>query len=664
MNLQLPSDAEQCLQLGNQQAGAARWAAAEACYAASCRLRPGHAVAQHNHGVSLFELGRPQEAIAAYERALALKPDYAQACCSLGLAYRAIRAPDAALLAFDCARQLDTANPRYAIEHARLLLDLSRHAEALPELERLAAQRPNDADVRNLKGIALKNLRRPDEALADFDAAIAAQPLNAEALSNRAHLRMRSRQFSPALADLDAAMALKPGIDWLRGTRLYAASHLFDWSRHATERPAIAQAVMQGARAIQPLALQTLIDDPALQQKAARLWTQFACPPLQPPPRPAPKDKIRIAYISRDFGSHPVSYLVAEVIELHDRERFEVIALNYGPATQDPMQQRLRAAFDSFMDVEHLPEAQIAKLARTLAVDIAVDLSGFTEGARSGVFAHRAAPVQINYLGYLGTSGTKLYDYLIADATLIPPEARPFYEEHLMQLPSYQANDRMRPRPAATERKSLGLPERAGNRGVVFCCFNNPCKISPETFAAWVSILAAVPDSVLWLLDEDSEAPKNLRAQAVAQGLDPERLVFAKRTGREAYLANLAAADLFLDTLPYNAGTTASDALWMGLPVLTQLGHSLAGRMAASLLEAAGLPELIAHDADEYVALAIGLAAAPARLNALHQRLASSGFTSRLFDTPAFTRSLEAGYAQAHALAVKGEGARDIRVVG
>ena len=651
--------ARQYRDLANLLAERERWELAQRCYAASCQLQPGDALAQHNWGVTLIELGRPADAIAAYERAIGLNPAYANAYCSLGLAYQQILAPEAALVAFDCAMKIAPQEARFALEHARTRVNLGQHAEAFGELESLAVRSPRNPEVFNLKGLALKNLKRAGEALSAFDVAVALQPDYAEALSNRGNLRLQMRQFSRAIEDLNAALAAKPALDWLRGTRLYAAAHTFEWDAYDGERAAVVDGVRRNAKVIQPLALQTLVDDPALQQQAARLWTQASCPPILAPATAAHAPaggKIRVAYVSRDFKSHPVSFLIAEVIELHDRQRFEVIAINYGAASDDPMQARLRASFDGFLDVEHLTDAAIAELCRSLSVDIAVDLSGFTDGARSAIFAWRAAPAQVAYLGYLGTSGTRLYDYLIADAQIIGPETRPFYDENIVCLPSYQANDRHRPTPAPASRGPLGLPEG----GFVFCCFNNPCKITPEVFASWMRILAAVSGSVLWLLDEDGQAPVHARARAQAQGIHPARIVFAKRTDRETYLSSLGAADLFLDTLPYNAGTTASDALWMGLPVLTRLGRSFPGRVAASLLNAIGLPELIAEDVQSYEALAIELAQQPVRMGDIKRRLDEGRQTSRLFDTGSFTRSLESAYVEMQRLCISAEPARDI----
>ena len=659
---QFPEQAEPWLKLGNLLATRGNWEGARLCYASCCKLRPGDATAQHNWGVALQELGRLQDAIGAFERAIGLHPNYAAAYFGLGLCYQRMEAFDAALLAFDCGAGCDAKDPRFAVERARTLIKMGRLQPALAMLEPLLSAHPGHAEALNLSGIALKNLHRADEALAAYSRAIAARPEFVEALNNRGNLRLLARQFSLALEDFDRALAIQPDFDGLAATRLYAAMHVYDWSGFDDHLGQLIEHVARQRRGIQPLALQCLFDAPALQQQAARQWMAHACPLRAgriPAHRPEPGGRIRVAYVSRDFKSHPVSFLMAEVFELHDRSQFEIIAINYGMVSEDPMQQRLRAAFDGFLDVAHLPDRQIAEMARSLRIDIAVDLSGLTEGARPAIFAWRAAPVQVMYLGYLGTSGSSSYDYLIADPQIIPAHTRACYDEKLIYLPSYQANDRHRPRPSAgLTRSALGLPES----GFVYCCFNNPCKITPAVFELWMAILLHVPDAVLWVLDEDAQAAGKLRQHAEARGVAPQRIVFARRSTREVYLASLALADLFLDTLPYNAGATASDALWMGLPVLTRPGESFAGRVASSLLQAVGLPELIVQTADDYVRMAVLLAEQPARLAAIREALQQSAQQAPLWDTPAFTRSLERGYREAHRAQLAGELPTDICV--
>lgn len=637
-----PDDPTLLLPLGNLLARLGRWDDARRCYEPFCRAQPDHAVAHHNLGVALSELGRTRDALAAFETAIRLKPDYAAAFYSLALCYRALGAPDAALLSLQCAAQVDPRDVRYPIERARVHIAGRHFAIALAELERAEAMHPTQPELLNLRGIALKHLRRAPDAIAAYDAALRLKPNLVEALNNRGNLLQASRKFSAAVADFDEALRLAPDLDWVPGSRLYAALHLFDWSDFGPRLQRLLTGVAQGRRCVQPLALQSLVDDPAAHRRAAAVWMESlgvaAAGTPSVAPRAATATRIKLAYVSRDFRSHPVSFLFAEVIELHDRSRFEVIGIHYGTASQDAMQARLRAAFDTFLDFEDQSDAQIAALCRRLEIDVAVDLTGLTDGARSGIFLHRAAPIQASYLGYLGSFASPAYDYLIADPVLIPAEERAHYAERVIYLPSYQANDRHRPRPAPVASSAAhGVPDA----GFVYCCFNNPCKISPASFDVWARVLTQVPGSVLWVLEEDEHAADHLRAHAQRLGLCPTRIVFAARASREQYLANLASADLFLDTWPYNAGTTASDALWMGLPVVTLMGRSFPSRMAASVLHAAGLPELVTTTEDDFVRTAVQLALDRARYAALKSKLEAQRRHCALFDTPTFTRHLE-----------------------
>ncbi|RTL43960.1 MAG: glycosyltransferase family 41 protein [Burkholderiales bacterium] len=653
---QFPREPEPWLRLGNLLAGAGHWTRAERCYAERCALRPASAQAFYNWGVALSELGRPSDALSAYARSLALRPDDAATHHASALSHAARQDFGSALPALDRAVALAPDRLHYRVERARVRVRMGQPSAALADLDGL----PDDPDALNLRGIALRQLHRPADALACYDQALALRPGFVEALNNRGNLRLLQRRFSAALDDLDQALVRQPDADWLPGLRLYAAMHLYDWRDLPAQLERLRQGVSEGRRVIQPLALQGLVDDPALQQQAARLWARHSFAPRADwqPGAVTPGGRIRVAYLSRDFRAHPVSFLMAEVIELHDRSRFEVIALSYGPATDDPLRARLRAAFDDFIDVESLSDAQVADLARARGVDVLVDLTGLTDGARTGILAWRPAPVQMLYLGTLGTSGSPVFDYLLADAITVPPETRAAHDECIVWLPSYQANDRRRPRPSTRAgRIALGLPVEA----MVYCCFNNPCKITPEQFASWAEILHGVPGSVLWVLDEDPQAAAHLRGHAEAAGLAPGRLVLARRMPREHYLAALAEADLFLDTLPYNAGTTASDALWMGLPVLSLPGRAFAARVAASLLHAAGLPELIATDRADYVRRAVQLGRDAQARAALRKRLAGVD-QSLLFDTPRFTRHLEQAYALAHARRLAGQPPADLSV--
>jgi predicted O-linked N-acetylglucosamine transferase (SPINDLY family) len=349
-----------------------------------------------------------------------------------------------------------------------------------------------------------------------------------------------------------------------------------------------------------------------------------------------------VGYFSGDFHIHPVSTLSAELYELHDRSRFEVTAFSFGADSQHPMRQRLKNAFDRFVDVRSRSDEEVARLSREMGLDIAVDLGGFTGDTRFKIFALRAAPLQVSYLGYLGTTAAPYMDYLVADAVLVPRELRRHYTEKLLYLPSYQVNDTKRniARRVFT-RAELGLPES----GFVYCCFNQNYKITPGSFSGWMRILEQVPGSVLLLYaGRGEEVQRNLRAEAKRRGVEPERLVFGEALPAAEYLARYRAADLFLDTLPYNAGTTASDALWAGLPVLTCMGEAFASRMAGSVLSAIGLPELITYSQAQYEEEAIALGRDPERLGSIKQRLAANRLSTALFDSRRFTENLERAY--------------------
>jgi predicted O-linked N-acetylglucosamine transferase (SPINDLY family) len=399
------------------------------------------------------------------------------------------------------------------------------------------------------------------------------------------------------------------------------------------------------------------------QLQCARLWAAHEALPAPTPlwrGEPYRHEKIRIAYVSADFHAHATSVLMAGVFERHDRNRFELVALSFGPDDGSEMRARVKNAFDRFVDVREKSDAEIAALMRQWEIDIAVDLKGYTKDHRSGIFAFRPAPIQATYLGYPGTMGAPYVDYIIADATVIPDEHRPYYAEQVAYLPdSYQCNDsRGTFTDDSVTRAQAGLPEA----GFVFCCFNRNYKIAPDTFALWMRLLRDAPSSVLWLLEDNPDAKRNLEREAEAHGMASGRLVFAQRVSASEHLARHRLADLLLDTQPYGAHTTASDALWAGLPVLTALGTTFASRVAASLLNAVGLSELIADSLEAYEASALRLARHPDALVAIKNKLAANRDNCPLFDTARFTRNLESAYVAMWQRRQRGEPPRSFSV--
>jgi len=426
---------------------------------------------------------------------------------------------------------------------------------------------------------------------------------------------------------------------------LHTKARMCDWGDYESDVAGILDRIRRHEKVAAPFQALALSNSPGLQKTAAEIWVDARFPAsrtLVEIAAPPAHQKMRIGYFSADFHHHATAFLIAELLERRDGSKFELTAFSFGPDTGDAMRRRLKASFDRFIDVGGMSDRDVAMLARNLKIDVAIDLKGFTEDARPNIFAMRAAPVQVNYLGYPGTMGAGYIDYLIADSTIIPPSHRPHYREKIVYLPNtYQPNDRKREiSTRAFQRSELGLPRQ----GFVFCCFNGGYKIAPDVFACWMRILARVEGSVLWLLADNEIAVGNLRKEAGVRGVDADRLVFAPRMALPDHLARHRAADLFLDTLPYNAHTTASDALWAGLPVLTQIGETFAGRVAASVLNAARLPELITTSRDAYEALAIEFAANPAELALVKRKLDRNRLATPLFDSALFAKHLGAAY--------------------
>ncbi len=609
-------------------------------------LNARHFDALHLLGALVLQAGDAAQALDLFDAAVALNADHAETFINRGIALRDLKRHAAALESYDAAIAL---KPDQAAAHNNrgvTLGELGRHDEALAAYDRAVALQPNFVEGHNNRGLALRTLGRLPAALAANNDAIRLDPGRAESHSHRGHVLAQMNQPEAALAAYTRALKLDPELPYLYGTRLHLKMLVCDWTDFYTAIADLCARIPRGERVIASHSLLALIDSPLLHRQAAAIWANDKHPPnkaLGAVPNHAPRAKIRVGYFSMDFRVHPVSSLTVGLIEAHDRDAFEIFGFSFGVDTKDEMRQRLEAAFDHFIDLRAKSDIEIAALARELQLDIAVDLAGYTEDARTAIFALRAAPVQVSYLGYLGTMAADYIDYIVADATVIPQTSFGHYSEKVVALPSYQVNDTSRRiADGVFTRADWGLP----NVGFVFCCFNNTYKITPATFDGWMRILKAVEGSVLFLYANSPSAISNLRRGAVARGVDPGRLVFGKRVPMAEYLARLQAADLFLDTLPYNAGTTASDALWVGLPVLTRSGESLAARVAASLLRAIGLPELITTTQAEYETLATALARDPARHAGIRARLAHNRLTTPLFDVRRFAAYIEDAYRQ------------------
>ena len=626
-----------------------RYEAALESYDRARAMDGRYALAHFNRGNALKELARPDDAIASYRRAVALKGDFAEAHFNLGVVQGDLGQFHAALESY--ARAV-AAKPAFAEAHfnrGNILREHTQWEAALECYDRALAARPLYPEAYLNRGDVLHALRQREAALESYERAMALKPNYAKACLNRGNLLREMKQFEAALASYDRAHAIDPDLEYLPALRRFTRMQLCDWEGLDADLALLEAKIGRGEPASPPFPLLILSGSAELQQRAAQLWVRDRCPPGASLPAAcalSARDRIRIGYFSADFHDHATAYLIAGLLESHDRSRFELFAFSFGPDSQGAMRSRLRGACDEFIEVRRQSDLDVACLARQRELDIAVDLKGFTQDHRAGIFALRAAPVQVNFLGYPGTMGANYMDYLIADHTLIPEASRRHYTEKIVYLPdSYQINDDKRViSDRVFRRTELGLPAS----GFVFCCFNNPFKITPETFGSWVRILSRVPGSVLWLFEDNEAVVRHLRREAASRGLDPERLVFARLMDLPDHLARHRAADLFIDTWPCNAHTTASDALWAGLPVLTCPGESFASRVAASLNAAIGLPELIAATPQEYEDLAVVLACDPVRLGGVKRRLAERRLDGPLFNTRLYAKRLELAYTMMH----------------
>jgi protein O-GlcNAc transferase len=600
----------------------------------------------HAHrGAALRELGRSAEALEALNRALELDPCHLAALSNRAAALLDQGDAAAALESADRALALAPGHPVALYNRMSSLRELGRWREALAACEQALSILPASVELLAHYSALLRKAGRTHEALQVCERALVLRGPDAALWANRGHLLSELGNHAAAAASYRRAYELDRTLPHLPGWRLHAQLRIADWEGLGELYGEIAAGIDAGRAVCEPFVAMLAPLPRYHLRRCAELHTQLlrGSPSSEPYLRVVPTDgRVRLGYFSADFYDHPTSQLVAGVIEHHDRSRFEVTAFSLGKPVKDAMNTRLRAGFDHFIDLNGCSDSEAARLARQLGIDIAIDLGGYTRECRSGIFLRRAAPLQVSWLGFPGTLGAPFIDYLIADGVVAPEAHASDYAEALVRLPHcYQPNDATRRiAERIPTRAELGLPDYA----VVFCCFNNPAKIAPEVFAVWMRLLRRLPASVLWLLDENPAATAQLRRHAQSHGVDAERIIFAPRRPTAEHLARHQAADLFLDTWSYNAHTTASDALWSGLPLLTLQGETFGSRVAASLLRAVGLPELIVESVADYEALAFELATDGGRLTALRQRLGAQRSDHPLFDTPRFTRDLETAY--------------------
>jgi predicted O-linked N-acetylglucosamine transferase (SPINDLY family) len=604
-----PGDANALHLFGVLKAQRSDFAAALDLISHSIALEPHNGIGFYNRGNVLRELKRLDEALDSFDQALALMPAHVEAWSNRGTVLQELGRSAEALACFDRALSLDRNHLAALFNRANALRQLKRHGEALASYDRVLELKPDYAEAHNGRGALLQELRR----------------------------------FPEALAAYDKAYRLDPTLDYVQGRRLHVKMAMCDWSSLDGERARLLARADQLGTASEPFEFLCLSSSPSAQLRCAQAFADDRYPVRRAwHGGTRAHRKIRLGYVSGEFREQATAYLTAGLFERHDRSRFEVMAIATGPNDFSPMRRRLEQAFDRFHDAADKNDRSIIDLVRSAEIDILVNLNGYFGLERTAVFAAKPSPIQVNYLGFPGTMGVDFMDYIVADRIVLPEHHQAYYAEKVAYLPfTYQPNDRRRAiAERAYTRQECGLPEH----GLVFCCFNNTHKITPEIFDTWMRLLSQAEGSVLWLMEANPAVPPNLKREATRRGITPERIVFAPFLQLPEHLSRLRLADLFLDTLPHNAHTTASDALWCGVPVVTCLGTTFAGRVAASLLNAVGLNELVTRSLDEYESLARALAAEPDRLRALKSRLARERETAVLFDTQRYTRLLESAY--------------------
>jgi predicted O-linked N-acetylglucosamine transferase (SPINDLY family) len=629
--------------LGNALKELGRLDEALGCYDRAVELQPDFVEAWFNRGVLLILLGRIPDALSSYDRALSIRPAYVEALNNRGNALSSLGRPDEALDSYDRALRL---NPNFSpalSNRGQTLAALQRPQEALASFEEVLKRDPNNVKALAKHGDALQDLGRTAEAVLSYDRALKIRSDLPDVVNNRALALLDLGRHAQAAGAFRQLLALAPGWDYALGFKFHAQLLDCHWEDYHERAEQIAAGVARGERRDAPFSFLVHCGDPGKQRDCARIYAADKYPPAPEPLSSDARyrhDKLRIAYLSSDFHDHPVGHLIADLVDRHDRGRFKLFGFSLAQDRGDLLRERLRRSFDQFATVGSRSDREIAQLLKDNEIDIAIDLNGYTQGRRTGIFSHRGAPLQVNYLGYPGTMGAEYFDYLIADRYVVPPEHEAHYREKIVRLPhAYIAKTRQAVEPPGS-RNAYGLPEDA----FVFCCFNNSYKIAPEVFDVWMRLLHRVPKSVLWLRDHGSEASRNLAREAERRGISADRLSFVPRVGRPEHLARYGTADLFLDTSPYNAHATALEALSAGLPVVTVSGASFASRVAGSLLHAIGLPQLIADDLTGYEALAFGLAGDRAALAEVRSRLMDNRAHASLFDADRLARHLEAAY--------------------
>lgn len=655
-----PREVEKALRAAMDYARSSDWSRMIRLLRDLVAYEPDNFDAVHLLAQAYVQAGQLEQGIKGLAHATKLRPQASGPWMSLGLAHQKAGQFAEALAAFDESARLRPADLDPVRLACRLLSDLDRADEAVSRATAFTVAHAASADGWVNRALAETAAGAQEAAVSSFERALAIDANNRMALRNLAILQMSLRRFERALPLAERALTLQGDDPDLAYAVIEARRSLCDWTGLEARQAALLDALRNSPASIHPIGLLDVTDDPSLQRlNATRQAARISPPPGVKRPSAQARDRLRIAYLSADFRDHPVCHLLGDLIAAHDRVANDVIGIAYGILQDSPERRAIADRFTTFVDLGPAAPVAIADRIRNLGIDVLVDLTGPTEGGRPEILALQPAPVQVAYLGFAGTSGAPYVDYLIADAVVVPPGAEQGFTEKIARLPGCYMPMPRWARGAARPRRDWGLPDR----GVVLSAINATRKVSPEIFACWMRILKAVPESVLWIRVPNDEALARLRHEAEARGIAGDRILPAPFVNsREEHLARYAAADLFLDTTPYNAHTTAVEALTAGLPIVTCAGRSLASRVAASLLTATGLSDLVATSLSDYEVKAIALASNPAELAASRDRLASALQPGSTCDVRALAHHLEAAYRQMHALALKGEPPRAIDI--
>jgi len=607
-------------------------------------IRDDLASLHNNFGNVLVKLNRLEEALQAYELALQLDSQYVDAYCNSANTYKSLDNNQEALTRYNRALELNSQFISAYVNRGDLWCSLGKFDNAVSDCQTALKIDPTSDMAHNNLGNAFFGLNKLKEAYLEYSRAFEINPNNDKALKNKANVLFHAKKYAEAIKAYEAILSIDPDSEGVYGMYIHSKLMVCDWTDLEKGIDKIRSGLVNNRKMATPFSVLSLTDEPELHEITAKLYDPVSVITSVSIPQPLATEKIKIGYFSADFHDHATAYLMAGFFESTNKNLFEIYAFSFGDNDQGVMRSRLKNSFNDFYEVRAKSDDEILVLAHKIGLHIAVDLKGHTRGSRLSIFAKRLAPIQVSYLGYPGTLGSKCIDYLVADKTLIPDQYRKYYSEKIIYMPySYQVNDNKRKADRRSfSREDCGLPEGK----FIYCCFNNNFKITPNQFKAWMTILKSVEDSVLWLLEDSVEARKNLQKMAESYGIESKRLIFAGRMHLSNHLSRHRCADLFLDTLPYNAHTTASDALSQGLPVLTLAGKSFPARVAASLLKAVNLEDLVTESQDQYITLAIELANNPVRYQNIKNRLQEIIKTAPLFNTELFTRDLESAYQE------------------